>query len=75
MDDQDTTISITFSDKTRLDKLKIHRREPYKEVIGRLLDDVEKIKRSGQRLPSEPPQSYTSYIKGFIDSTAPEPAY
>jgi hypothetical protein len=65
----DTTISISKSDKLRLDKLKIHRREPYRELIARLLDDLEKVKHAEGRLPSEPPRSYSSYIKGLIDST------
>jgi hypothetical protein len=66
--EQDTTISIAISDKKRLDGLKMHRREPYKEVIHRILDDIEKISQSGVRLPSQPPQTYTSYIKALIDS-------
>ena len=64
---QYTTISISLQDKSRLDALKIHHREPYKEVISRLLDDIEEIKRTG-KLPSEPPQPYKSYIKTLIDS-------
>jgi hypothetical protein len=70
--ESETTISISRSDKSRLDKLKIHRREPYREVLGRLLDDIETIKKSGARLPNEPPQTYTSFIKGLIDSTVNE---
>jgi|GEM_PF-1828177 hypothetical protein len=66
MPESETTISILKSDKERLDKLKLHRREPYKEALSRLLDDIEKIKkREGGRLP---PESYSSYIKGLIDS-------
>lgn len=66
--DKETTISISVSDKKRLDKLKVHRREPYRELINRILNDLEKIKQSGTNLPSEPVPSYHSYIKGFIDS-------
>jgi hypothetical protein len=69
MSESETTISISRSDKMRLDQLKIHRREPYKEVLARLLDDIDKIKKSGGNLPSEPPKSYSSFIKGLIDST------
>jgi hypothetical protein len=72
MSEPETTIAITISDKLRLDKLKIHRREPYKEVIGRILDDLDSLKRSGVRLPSEPPQSYQSFLKGVIDATVNE---
>ena len=66
--ERDTTISISILDNMRLDWLKVHRREPYKEVISRILDDIEKIKGSGVRLPSEPAQSYSSYIKALIES-------
>jgi hypothetical protein len=66
--EKDTTISISSYDKKRLDSWKIHRREPYKEVINRILDDLEKMKQSGTRLPSQPPQSYSSYLKAVIDS-------
>jgi hypothetical protein len=71
MSEQETTISISRSDKARLDRFKIHRREPYKEVVSRLLDDLEKLRKtaSGGRLPSESPLSYSSFIKGLIEST------
>ncbi len=74
MSESETTISISKSDKERLDKLKIHRREPYKEVISRLLDDIQVIKSRGERLPSEPPQTYSSFIKAMIDSKVNEPS-
>lgn len=65
---KDTTIAISSVDKKRLDAWKIHRREPYKEVISRILDGLETMRASGQRLPNEKPVSYPSYIKGLIDS-------
>lgn len=66
--EKDTTISISIYDKKRLDKWKVHRREPYKEVINRILDDLDKMKQAGTKLPSEPPQAYSSYIKALIES-------
>jgi len=37
-----TTIHISKETKERLDALKVHRREPYEDVIKRLLDFYEK---------------------------------
>lgn len=66
-----TTISILLADKNRLDRLKLHRREPYSEVLNRLLNDIERLKESGVKIPSssvKAPQSYQSYLKAMIDS-------
>ena len=38
----DTTIAINKELKSRLDKLKVHPREPYQEVIKRILDNMKK---------------------------------
>jgi len=38
------TILITRETHDRLDKLKIHRREPYEDVIKRLLEEYAKFK-------------------------------
>ena len=40
-----TTIRVREETKKRLDELKIHRREPYEEVILRL---IKKIKKEGE---------------------------
>ncbi|MDG6921523.1 MAG: hypothetical protein JRN59_08335, partial [Nitrososphaerota archaeon] len=37
-----TTIAIAVYDRDRLDRLKLHRREPYGEVVSRLIDEAEK---------------------------------
>jgi len=39
-----TTIHISKETKEKLDKLKIHPREPVGDVVKRLLDKLEKIK-------------------------------
>lgn len=38
---RDKTIKVTLPTKKRLDKKKIHPREPYDEVINRMLDIVD----------------------------------
>ncbi|MEM4004669.1 MAG: BfmA/BtgA family mobilization protein [Desulfurococcaceae archaeon] len=37
-----TTIKVSVETKKRLDKLKVHPREPYEDVIKRLLEFYEK---------------------------------
>ncbi len=49
---------IEVADKMRLDRLKVHRREPYRDVIKRLLDQTEKT--GTVKGPT--------YIRGLIDS-------
>jgi len=39
-----TTIQISSEIKAKLDKLKVHPREPYEDVIRRLLDFYESAK-------------------------------
>ena len=39
-----TTIQISNEIKTKLDKLKVHPREPYEDVIKRLIETYEKTK-------------------------------
>lgn len=36
-----TTIHITQGTKKRLDKLKVHKRETYEEVLKRVIDEYE----------------------------------
>jgi len=66
---KETTIMIAVVDKIRLDKLKVHRREPYRDVIKRLLDQIEKTGTAKGPM----------YIRGLIDSVvgrpSPEPPY
>jgi hypothetical protein len=45
-DFRETAISIAVEDKVKLDKFKVHRREPYREVIKRILDEME-VARKG----------------------------
>lgn len=42
-----TTIKVTYELKERLDRCKVHPREPYNDVIGRLIDE-----REGTNQPS-----------------------
>lgn len=55
---------IAVADKARLDKLKVHRREPYRDVIKRLLDRADKTG------PAKGPL----YIRGLIDSVMERPS-
>ena len=55
-----TTIAIAAYDKTRLDRLKLHRSEPYGDVVSRLIDYAEKT--GSVRGPQ--------YLRGLIDSLA-----
>lgn len=41
-DDDFTTIQLTFKTKGKLDARKVHDREPYEDVLVRLLEEVEK---------------------------------
>ena len=36
-----TTVAIAVYDRVRLERLKLHRREPYGDVIARLIDHAE----------------------------------
>jgi thymidine kinase len=38
-----TTINISIETKENLDKIKIHRREPYEDVVKRLLEIYNKV--------------------------------
>ncbi|HEV2119506.1 MAG TPA: hypothetical protein VGS11_05315 [Candidatus Bathyarchaeia archaeon] len=60
----ETTIMIAVADKIRLDRLKVHRREPYRDVIKRLLDQTDKT------VGTKGPQ----YIRGLIDSVVGRPS-
>jgi len=60
----ETTIMISVADKARLDRLKVHRREPYRDVIKRLLDQTEKA-----GVVKGP-----MYIRGLIDSVVRGPS-
>ena len=53
-----TTIAIAVYDRARLDRLKVHRREPYGDVVSRLIDHAEKT--GTLRGPQ--------YLRGLIDS-------
>jgi hypothetical protein len=53
-----TTIAIAVYDRERLERMKLHRREPYGDVVSRLLDHAEKT--GGLRGPQ--------YLRGLIDS-------
>ena len=46
----DKTIKVTEATKKRLDIKKIHPREPYDELINRILDIVDKKDEKQQRL-------------------------
>ena len=45
MEPEFTTIQISNKNKDKLDRLKVHEREPYDDVLGRLLDDLERIRK------------------------------
>lgn len=60
----ETTIMISVTDKMRLDRMKVHRREPYRDVIKRLLDQTEKA-----GVVKGP-----MYIRGLIDSVVRGPS-
>jgi len=52
-----TTIKVTRELKERLDRLKVHPREPYNEVIGRLIDE-----RDGTNRPApETPRTFVAF--------------
>lgn len=64
LQNDETTIMIAVADKARLDKLKVHRREPYRDVINRLLDQADKTGSTKGPL----------YIRGLIDSVVGRPS-
>lgn len=39
---EETTILVSTSEKRRLDKRKLHPREPYRDVVKRVLDEVDR---------------------------------
>ena len=44
----ETTILVSTREKRRLDKRKLHTREPYREVVKRVLDEVDRYEESGK---------------------------
>ncbi|HDQ07419.1 MAG TPA: hypothetical protein ENN44_01335 [Methanoculleus sp.] len=52
-----TTIKVTRELKERLDRLKVHPREPYNEVIGRLIDE----RKGSGRPAAEMPRSSSAF--------------
>ena len=53
-----TTIKVTRELKERLDRLKVHPREPYNDVIGRLIDERE---GTGRVSPETPPPPFAAF--------------
>ncbi|MFI5421920.1 MAG: hypothetical protein ACHQ1H_13205 [Nitrososphaerales archaeon] len=49
-DSDGTTILVSMREKRRLDRRKLHAREPYQEVLKRVLDEVDSYERRDQRV-------------------------
>jgi predicted DNA-binding protein len=44
MSQKGTTIHLSSETKQELDKLKVHPRQPYEEIIKKLLEEYKKVK-------------------------------
>ena len=44
----ETTIIVSTREKCRLDKRKLYTREPYRDVVKRVLDEVDRYEESGK---------------------------
>jgi predicted DNA-binding protein len=44
MSKKGTTIHLSIETKQELDKLKVHPRQPYEEIIKKLLEEYKKVK-------------------------------
>lgn len=62
-------IKVTPSIKKRLDALKIHPREPYWDVVKRLLDCIEQI----DKFKKHPQEPYDEVIKRLITHMDQQP--
>ena len=63
----DTTILVSAKDKRRLDRRKLHSREPYREVLKRVLDEVDRYEEGGQKTRGSEAQRQADRIEGMLD--------
>ncbi len=59
-----TTIKVSHDLKDRLDRCRVHPREPYNDVIERLLDERDGINRpaAGTSSPPAPPSAFNPAV-------------
>jgi hypothetical protein len=62
----ETTILVSTQDKRRLDRRKVHSREPYREVLKRVLDEVDRYE-GGQAIRGSETQKKVDRIEGMLD--------
>ena len=62
----ETTILVSTRDKRRLDRRKIHSREPYREVLKRVLDEVDGYEQAGQKARIAETQKHTNGIEDTL---------
>ncbi len=70
-----TTILVDVADKRRLDRKKVHKREPYSEVVKRVLDELEESKsdlEDGGTMGNVKQSGRASRIDELVETTAQE---
>ena len=65
--EETTTILVSTQDKHRLDRRKLHSREPYREVLKRVLDEVDGYEEGGQTKPNSEIQKRADRIEDMLN--------
>jgi len=63
----ETTILVSTQDKRRLDQRKLHSREPYREVLKRVLDEVDRYEEGGRTTRDSETKKQADRIEGMFD--------
>jgi hypothetical protein len=62
-----TTILVARRDKLRLDRRKLHSREPYREVLKRVLDEADSREEGGSMIQGSEAQKQSDRIEAILD--------
>jgi len=63
----ETTILVARRDKLRLDRRKLHSREPYREVLKRVLDEADSHEQGGPTIQGSEAQKQSDRIEDMLD--------
>jgi hypothetical protein len=64
--DENTTILVSKQEKRRLDRKKLHSREPYRDVLKRVLDEADRYEK-GKAQPNLKSQKATDRVEAELD--------
>jgi hypothetical protein len=63
----ETTILVSTQDKRRLDRRKLHSREPYREVLKRVLDEVDSYEKIDRKILVSETKKQAERIEDTLD--------